>query len=958
MNGFDSYYKIYLDKNLQLAESVVIKMDSMAHAMNVRAYTRGLANALTDPDKRTWPYYLNLNGTYHSTDIKMTVISMDNLEQIEFNKENLELHTATKEGYQFGTKKYEELVERYPEQELLIFGILYPVDIDVAINATDGTILRYQEELIEENEYTLLDDIQTWVNGYFLNWYNKQYEMTDDLYGASVLAIFYTNLVPAIMMLRKRRCLTNEAHSYHVRRYLASHGFLDSYLDQFTLNQSLRFYKNIAWVERNIGNTLAQKWLIQEAMTARNLPIADYSLRHITSLMGDELYPEISFNKRSINKLESIANTDDLTLPQLLEKEEVIASGNAEYSQDYESQMERLLQHSPSSTLQTKVLESKVIDWTDAVTYPLTGTLLSLWLDHSSKGLFTSYVSFDNYKRNEIIPLPVLDAYILYWYLFWRGMGLELTTVPKFLAERVPLATLPVSKTIQNKMTSKKLVPISFIDDMRKLMVKPIPTISISAFYKQAKEINRVANLQDRYVTTEQHYEARAYKEGVTHSFYQDRVVKVYNTPVNYASWLDARLIKFDDHITNGEYFDMAIKLFKDATGVTINEEVSVRSVQEAMIRLMEQLSSYTVQYIKDINKSTIIPTGDAQMRTGYNDISAESLDMIRAVQCILDFKTSGYELYDNVLGFETKWDYDVTGETLIDLDLPSLVEVNPKTVSARYRLGNTIDVEAVIEPIPLNLRNIPIVPGISSFINAPRSLQVLVLDAWDNDYDWEYECDRESPKEPFSSTIFKRDLPAFKYQDKLPLVLGDLDGYDYVDKFKLDLKDLDGYDYQDKWIFPKVDKMAGFAYLREFNTVSLDTLITGDLSIFRDDYPLWKTLPNNSGNLNDFNWEVTKRKFDLLKINTELDGWERTPIEKVLIDISLAKGNLDGFTRLQLIDLADPDIKSNLEGFKIKDYLDISGTTTDKLEGFRIKTYLDISVDTNDKLDGLKERF
>ena len=41
-------------------------------------------------------------------------------------------------------------------------------------------------------------------------------------------------------------------------------------------------------------------------------------------------------------------------------------------------------------------------------------------------------------------------------------------------------------------------------------------------------------------------------------------------------------------------------------------------------------------------------------MRTGYNDISAESLDMIRAVQCILDFKTSGYELYDNVLGFET----------------------------------------------------------------------------------------------------------------------------------------------------------------------------------------------------------------------------------------------------------------------------------------------------------------
>ena len=273
-------------------------------------------------------------------------------------------------------------------------------------------------------------------------------------------------------------------------------------------------------------------------------------------------------------------------------------------------------------------------------------------------------------------------------------------------------------------------------------------------------------------------------------------------------------------------------------------------------------------------------------------------------------------------------------------------------------RLSNTVDVEAIIEPIPLNLRNIPIVPGISSFINAPRSLQVLVLDAWDNDYDWEYECDRESPKEPFSSTIYKRNLPAFKYQEKLPLVLDDLDGYEYESKLKLVLDDLNGYEYQDKWVFPDIGSQNAFAYVTEFNTVSLDQLITGDLSIFRDDYPLWKTLPNNSGNLNDFNWEVTKRKFDLLKINTELDGWQRTPIEKVLIDISLANGNLDGFTRLQLIDLADPDIKSNLEGSKIKDYLDISGTTTDKLEGFRIKTYLDISVDTNDKLDGLKERF
>jgi hypothetical protein len=112
----------------------------------------------------------------------MTVPSLDIAQRIVFNKVNLQTHLATKQAYSYGTRYYQELVLQYPEQEMLILGILYPADITKAVNAKDGTILAYPPELVELYEVSLIPKLQTWLDNYLFRWFNKQFILTDDLY--------------------------------------------------------------------------------------------------------------------------------------------------------------------------------------------------------------------------------------------------------------------------------------------------------------------------------------------------------------------------------------------------------------------------------------------------------------------------------------------------------------------------------------------------------------------------------------------------------------------------------------------------------------------------------------------------------------------------------------------------------------------------------------------------------
>ena len=177
INNSSNYYQLYIDKVLMLAQTIVIKSEDTVNGLNTfvndQATINGTATVNTLAPK-TWKYYLNVSGQYHYLDIPMYVVSIDTQQKILFNLENLALHVATATAYQFGSRLYKLLVSQFPTQEILIKGILYPVNIDEAISALDGTILGYPSNLVESNEYSLITKLQTWINGYKVRWVNQQ----------------------------------------------------------------------------------------------------------------------------------------------------------------------------------------------------------------------------------------------------------------------------------------------------------------------------------------------------------------------------------------------------------------------------------------------------------------------------------------------------------------------------------------------------------------------------------------------------------------------------------------------------------------------------------------------------------------------------------------------------------------------------------------------------------------
>lgn len=366
----NAYYKLYIENTLQLAETIVIKSERTAQVLN-DVIIKNYGDSYVNPsDPTTWKYYQNICGIYHVTDTPIVITSLDTAQEITFTKENLELHPTTARAYRFGSRYYRELMLEYPEQEMLILGILYPADMAHATTAQDGSVLSYPPYLIEDTEPSLIPNIEKWSRKYRIRYYNKQYNNAHELFDPAHQGLMYLSLVPHILNLRTQACKTDEVHSFHIRQYLASHGMLDRFLDSMTRKQALFFYRNIAYIERNSGKQDTFEWLVQKVLTDRNLPLVEYTMRHNTSRLISDLYPEIGFKATSINNV--FGNVDEKTqysLDDILNKEVPLAPDNLYFSEINKSKINNLFIDSLSSVVQTKVLECSVLDYSDSSKY-------------------------------------------------------------------------------------------------------------------------------------------------------------------------------------------------------------------------------------------------------------------------------------------------------------------------------------------------------------------------------------------------------------------------------------------------------------------------------------------------------------------------------------------------------------------------------------------------------------
>lgn len=611
-----NYYDLYVQSVIQLAETIVIKSVDTADGLN-NYVAKELGGAVDSLNPTTWKYYMNISGEYHPTDTMMSVTSMDTLEQINFTKENLQIHLATAKGYQYGTTSYQDLVSRYPNQEMLILGILYPADIDQAIAATDGTILAYPPNLVENNEYSLIYKLQEWIYGYKERWVNRQFNLSDPLYPYVNHGIMYLLILLQILNIRLAACKTNEAHSYHVRMYLASHLGLDQFLDFMTTKQALWFYRNICYIERNTGQRQIFNLLLEHIMTERSLPMAEYRMAHDISQMPGQLDPTVTFVRTPLNLGGNDDSNNVIDLEQMLDKEQNAARDNIAYQGDMEPVILEAMQNSLSSSLMTKVVSSEMIDYSNSSLYTLSDTLLNHWLWLASNGSYQAFVTTTNPQTGEAIPLSVKDAWTLMWYCWMTSNGIDLSeqVIPEMFANRVQrIPTPPVSDLMS--VVDPTLVDVSIAQTALSLQPRITPLLSTEAFYQTCVQITQAANMQLNLIAFMEHKDRRAYVQAMVERIYSDNVVYTADVGQTYQTWFAQRNLNVST-FSNDQLNLMYLDLVKQATGLSLVNSQSLSSLQAAMVAMFERLSSYSIQFTSKINSSPIRNLNGPAIRVG-----------------------------------------------------------------------------------------------------------------------------------------------------------------------------------------------------------------------------------------------------------------------------------------------------------------------------------------------------
>lgn len=609
---------LYVRDIIQLADTLVIKFRAEALAMN-KYYLEYHGLDFSDEPEATWPYYRNLAGQYIQGYNKlMRVTSLDSREEIDFTYENLQVHRATAQAYTIGSDYYRALLRKYPEQEPLVRGIINPVPIAKAVAAKDFEILAWDANYVEAQETNLIPLVQERLYQFVLRWWQARLTITQNLYAGGFWGLLTLENVRSIQNIRLGNCGTRFVHTYHVWGYLGSYMRLDRWRDYLTVQQTMWLYRNIAVLANNAGKTGTFEALIENILTTRGIPLTKHEIWHdVTAIPGD-IYPTAEIAKVPLNRYatdnEGVVRT---TIRDVLTRELPMAKDNEVYYGTQLYNVPLLARSSYVNELPTKVLESKMVDRTENVPFKLSATVFNHWLWLVAHDRYTAEITVTEPTSGAIISLTPKDAAILWIYCCSREYGIELRDIPPVMVHNVMRPMMPSYEELRAS------APETFINrgDIVVTLdhyVAPGKLISREAFQKYCHDVYSAAQAFRQMTAFCEDPRRRGYMENLCNRYFLRERVSLVSTPTTFQAWMSLRNLDFST-LNDARIAEFGEDLYAAATGTDLKDVTSMREIQAASIGIMTQLSSYSVQYIKEINSGPFETPNNVAIRFGVN---------------------------------------------------------------------------------------------------------------------------------------------------------------------------------------------------------------------------------------------------------------------------------------------------------------------------------------------------
>lgn len=701
-------YTLFKDSVFELVETMVIKHHDVALRINEIIKAKGYV--VDDNDQSTWKYYMNLAGEYHQSDLdeiqyinktsankmQIKIASDTGSINVDFTKQLIDPITGNvsiANEYQYGGFYYNELLSNYPEHEELILGILNPIDISIAIAVEDNSILymggyfkeittdlfgtrtmftkrtfagRNDKYLIEDNETSVITDTELYVKNFFTHWHNPDYVEHNNLYIPSVLGVLYSKLINYIVSARIKRIQTSEAHSFFIKEFFDSNGYLAKYIPPLPIKQTLYLYRNMGWLQKYVAREESFKALVENLATPCGVPLSGYSLRHNLTHVPENLLPTPVVRREVINFRQAGSSRDSNQLLSILNRELPLARDNYYDLDNVKSKMEERLTYSQGNRLPTKIVDSQMVDFTDVYIYPLSRMLYDMWLYTASTGKYTGVIYVTNPSTGDRISLTPRNAFILAVYCYHKGNSdTELVNIPVTRAFMIPRETTSSNATYPALPTASALkakVPSEYITE--DICNRLIGTLSIASTFASADifytEVQKLHNeFKRRYTMAVKHLDidARAQMEfAISQLYWYDYTIEL--STLTYPEWFIQTGISLTD-ISKADYTSLANNIVKQAIGNRSSNSDALASLQEAVIGIMKHFSSYTTQFITSLNNSNAVVYEAKTLRSGNINSTINSGGNIRI---------NNFSLLD----------FTVTTEYNVEYDLGTVYDVDP----------------------------------------------------------------------------------------------------------------------------------------------------------------------------------------------------------------------------------------------------------------------------------------
>lgn len=610
------YTEKYLKDTINLVKSISLVSSKEASLYNTYISIKYPTHSVDLTDKTTWRYYKHLSGQYHSLDTPITLTSIDNGETITLNPTALKLHRLTHQELLKFDLLYKELVDKYPEQELLIKSLIATstkYTSQELITKEDFTIAFYNSRLIEENEQDLPYELQFRIDHYKNTKLIPYYSNSDSLFITSQYHILYTFLFTTILALRLSNAKTTRAHSYHVLNFLSSHHYLDTHHNNLTKRQSLYLYRNLLYLNNHAGREHVFHKLIERLFTERNISVVNYTYAQTNTLLpSNEM--DYTFKQKLLNDTNLVYSFKEYTLDDILNKEERTAPSNPKEIKYNRSTIDKNFKNQLYSMLLTKDIETIVVDNTDTVRYKLLPMIVDYWAYLLKTNQMRYLVTVTDPVSNKELRLTTTDLFKLYTLVLYKSNNITLTEFPDYNIQRIFKQTLPTKELLLSKFYRKHHYYSPMIDTILTAIPPYTTTVTSHQFEQQVSHLyrlniglwlfltntsdkddkgqfsNLIANLHttDTYTFNDETPNAFLYRIGMDHlnTYHQEVLSSLLYTILN--NLFDNKL----DFLNKYKY------------------------IQKSLIEIFRKFNSYTIQLIENYTHNSPDIVGPKDTRT------------------------------------------------------------------------------------------------------------------------------------------------------------------------------------------------------------------------------------------------------------------------------------------------------------------------------------------------------